>query len=198
MESEDDIGLTFPEWFTKEVLLPILPDDWKGYEGLEGKELDLAKSALAKQYVEHGDLSVARIPLSGVLIYDLMFHVQPIVYGLLLSGIGSLYLAMPGMETPKSLAGETIGNKKTEREKLDNRAKQAVDTNVGVLILLSGFLLQIAAVIGVFGNEWLIENYLRGIIPSYWGAISLVIIGKIWYGEIGDRVREWFPYWWNI
>ncbi len=198
VDPDKEIELTFFEWLTKELLLPLFPEGWKDYGDLEGEELDYAQSILAKQYVEHGNLKLARVPLSAALVYDLLFHLPPIVHGMLLSGVGSIYLAVPGIETPESLAGDTIVDTEDERSRLDRRAKRSVDTNVGVITFLGGFLIQIAAVIGIFGNEVLSQNLLKGTIPALYGAAIVAIVWRLWYSRLGTWLRDRFPYWWNV
>lgn len=123
MPDTSDLELDFVEKATRDYFLPRLPDDWKGYEHLKGEDLEVARSVLAQAYVEHANLKQLWKPLILIGVYDILFHLQPIIYGLVLSAIGSVSLAIPAMHTPRSLAGDTLRDSKEMYENVRNRPK---------------------------------------------------------------------------
>lgn len=105
--------------------------------------------------------------------YDLLHYLPPVVYGLLLSSIASISLAVPALHTPESLAGTVIGAEQSLEKKIRLQAEESVKTNVGVVGISVGFALQIFAVIGMFGGELFQNNVAAGVVPSVLSSIFL-------------------------
>jgi len=163
------------ETLTRDWLLPLLPSEADQYEELNEEEIEVARSLLAQQYVEHGKLDLIWKTLLIIFVYDVLFILQSQIYGLVLSAIGSIYLSVPALHTPASLAGETIGKKETLEEKISVNAERSVKTNIGVFALFCGFISQVFSVSGPLPQELMRNNLLEGQIPNWAGF--LVIFG---------------------
>ncbi len=180
MTNGGEIELDSSERLTRDYILPILPEGWKGYSGLEGDELQLANSILAQEYVEHGSLRKLWKPLLLIGVYDALFHLEPVVYGLVASAIGSISLAIPAMHTPHSLAGDTLLNPEDDYVEIRKSAKRSVKTNIGIVIFVVGFVIQIAARVDALGTEVLGANLLTGVVPSYSVILFTALVWEIY------------------
>jgi hypothetical protein len=93
-------ALNRQERLTRDYILPALPSEFREPDGLNEKEVQIVKSVLAKQYVEHANLGVIGKTATILIAYDFLFVFQAQIYGLVLSMLGSLALALPALHTP--------------------------------------------------------------------------------------------------
>lgn len=172
--------LDFPEWFTRDFILPVLPEDLSDYDNLDPDNIEAARSILAQEYVEHGSLRGAVKLLIGIGIWDLLYPLPPAVYGLFLSAYGSVFLAAPALHTPETLTENTIGRAEDMEKLVRDSAEESVKTNMGIVFLLGGFVLQAIALVGLNINlVSLIGGYLSGL-PGLLGLSSVELGSQDW------------------
>jgi len=178
--SDRELNLSGREKWVKRNLLPHLPSDWRGFEDVDEDRVDWTKSILAQEYVEHGNLRGFWKVAAQLIAYDLLLPLPAQVHGLVLSGYGSIFLGAAALQTPETLAGST--GEQNEEQKIRADAEQSVQTNIGVVAFIIGFLIQVAAVIGAIGPEAIPTNYLQGLVPPL--VVGLGIFGGVlWWSR---------------
>jgi len=178
--TEPGPDLTWKEELFRDHILPVLPNERAQYEDLTERQVKRVEGILAQEYVEHGPRAGTFRILALVGIYDLLFLLQPVVYGLLLSVFGSLSLMTPSLHTPSSLADETLGSGDRKTDQIRSEAEQSVRANIGVASLALGFLIQVLAVVGTLGTEILKTNFLQADFPGWVVALVLLwVLGRL-------------------
>lgn len=173
------------EWATREFILPILPDEASQYDDLHPDDVQAAKSILAQEYVEHGNIWGILKILAAVGLWDALYPVPVIAYGMILSAYGSIFLAAPAMHTPASLAGETISRTKSLEKLIRSNAEESVKTNIGIIPLIGGFVIQFISTINAPTGEVFRNDLLSGAFPPgyaflvYWILLDLILGGPI-------------------
>jgi len=167
------------ERIARDHILPALPSSFRDPGDLDEGEVHIAQSILAKQYVEHANLGVLWKTGLILLVYDSLFVFQSQIYGLVLSVLGSLSLALPTLHTPETLLNEVKNQPEGLTEQIRFRAEQSVKTNVGVFALVVGFVWQVFTISGVISHEILPWNHLQDKFPSWIGFILIFTVG-IW------------------
>jgi hypothetical protein len=167
------------ESITCDYILPALPSNFREPDDLDEEEVKIARSILAKQYVEKANLKVLWKTALILLVYDLLFVFEAQIYGLVLSMLGSLSLALPTLHTPETLLEGVINKPEELLEEVRFRAEQSVKTNVGVFALMVGFAWQVLTVSGTIPSEILGRNYLVGEIPGWLGFVLVFIMGLL-------------------
>lgn len=180
--------LDWKEEFVRDWFLPILPDDWANTEDIDDESIAAAKSILAQEYVEHGNvIGITKIVII-TFISDLIFFFLDIrIYGLALAAYGSLFLATPALHTPKSLANKSFKQEKGLEELIRLNAKQSVKTNVGVAALVLGFVVQIFAALGALPTELAEMNWIQGIITDWLGVVITFIISDLFINGLPTK-----------
>ncbi|WP_348607822.1 hypothetical protein [Halobaculum rarum] len=174
----------------KKWILPNLNADLGDFEDTNEADIDVAESILAQEYRKHGGDNI-RILVKILLLtacYDILHVLPPIIYGLLLSSVASISLAIPALHTPESLAGTVIGGEQSTKKRIRYRAEESVKTNVGMVGIAIGFAVQILAVIGVIDTEVFANNILTGAVPSVVSAVFLAtvvvyVLSLVWSGS---------------
>ena len=176
----DSPKLNRMEKIVRDSILPVLPEDWANQDNLDDDDVLAAQSILAQEYLEHANLDGVTKILLIVGFYDWAYILPSQSYGLILSAYGSMVLAAPTMHTPESLVGDTIAQSKSLEDKIRIKAREAVNTNVGMVPLLFGFLIQLFAVVKFTPSEFIRNNILVGALPAWMGAVGLWILADLY------------------
>ncbi len=180
------------ERFVRDRFLRLLPGEFGDPEELNDEKVQIAKSILAKNYVEHTNIDIAIKTGLMLLVYDWLFYLDSQVYGLFLASLGSIALALPKLHTPHLLAEEVFKEPDSLKAKLESEAKSSVKTNTGVAGLFLGFILQIFAIAGPLPDELVVNNVLHGEIPTWAGFVVVVTAGHLTFGRVVPAIRERF------
>lgn len=178
------------EQWTRDYLLPLLPSSFDQPAEVGDDRLEIAKSILAKQYVEHAKLDVLWKTSVMLLAYDVGFRLNSVIYGLVIGFLGSLALALPDLYTPELLAEEAFHEPRNPRSEMESKAEHSVKTNIGVAGLAVGFLWQIFTISGPIPSELVSQNYLQGVITSWLGFAAVLTLGYIILGNGISDIRE--------
>lgn len=170
------------ERWMRDYILPLLPSSFNQPAEVSDEKLEISRSILAKQYVEHANLDVLWKTTVILLIYDVGFQMDSIVYGLVLSVLGSISLALPNLYTPELLAEEAFHETSDRLSQIQSIAERSVKTNVGVAGLAVGFLWQIFTVTGPIPTELVPQNYFQGVITNWQGFAAALILGYLLLG----------------
>lgn len=167
------------ESITRDYLLTALPSSFREPGELDEEDVQIVQSVLAKQYVEKANLKILWKTALILIVYDFLFVFESQIYGLVLSMLGSLSLALPTLHTPETLLDEVANQPEGLMEKIRFRAGQSVKTNVGVFALVVGFAWQVFIVSGAISREILGQNLLQGEFPSWLGFILVFTVGVL-------------------
>lgn len=167
------------ESITCNYILPALPSSFREPDDLNEEEVDIVRAILAKQYVEKTNLKLLWKTALILLVYDFLFVFEAQIYGLVLSMLGSLSLALPTLHTPETLLEEVTTQPEGLVEEVRFRAGQSVKTNVGVFALVVGFAWQVFTVAGAIPPEILRQNLLVSKIPGWLGFTIVFMIGVL-------------------
>jgi hypothetical protein len=171
------------EELVREYILPLLPSDFEQPEDVGEEYIEITRSILAQQYVEHAKLDVLWKTTLMLLAYDVGFRLDSVVYGLIIGALGSLALALPNLYTPELLAEEAFQDPKNEKSEIEIKAERSVKTNVGVAGLVIGFIWQILSISGPIPPEIVFQNYLHGTVPGWIGFLAILFIGYLLLGN---------------
>jgi hypothetical protein len=166
--------LDFRARITRDWILPILPKGAVETKSIDGNQLEAAKAILAQEYVNQNDLRGLRNVLLILVTFDILFPLNPQLYGIILNIYGSVLLAVPALHTPRSLAVEVDTEQQLERQ-IRVSAKRSVRTNVGVAGLVLGFTFQATAVALNLGSDLLPTNYLQGVIAPIFVVLAILV-----------------------
>jgi len=185
-----DLDLTLVERAVRDCVIMILPQDGEdngtGYTDEEEKFL---RSILAQEYVEHGRVG-AIVKIVGLLfIFDSLFFLQPVIYGLMISAYGALFSAVLNIHTPLSLDKNIYNEAKQEEKRLRMEVKNSVKMNIIAVALGIGFIIQIAGVTGVLGAEVVTTNILEGDLPGWLIGVG-IFVGLLSFPYIKDIFVE--------
>jgi hypothetical protein len=176
--------------FIRKWIIPRLNADVGDFEDATDENIEVAKSILAQEYNKHASSNLRILTKAMVLtlVYDFFHALPPEIYGLLLSLISSISLAIPALHTPESLAGTAIATERSLEKKIRHRAEESVKTNVGVVGIAAGFGVQILSVIDLVDSEVLRNNLLAGVVPSVVTTLLVATAGvyaldRIWPGD---------------
>lgn len=183
--------LTRQEQWTRNYILPLLPSSFEQPADVGEENVEVARSILAQQYVEHAKLDVLWKTSVMLLAYDLGFRLDSVVYGLVIGILGSLALALPNLYTPELLAEEMFHEPRNRRLEIEGKAERSVKTNVGVAGLAVGFVWQIFTISGSIPPELVSQNYLVETIPSWFGFLGVFTIGYLLLGNGISDLRDW-------
>lgn len=168
----------------------LLPSEYGDSADLSEEKVTIVRSILAKQYVEHTNLSVLWKTASMLLVYDWLFILSSQVYGLILGALGSLALALPNLYTPEILAEDTFDKANTVMAEVESKEELSVKTNIGVAGLAVGFVWQILAISGPIPRELITQNRLQGVIQNWLGFVIILTLGFLILGSGISNIRE--------
>lgn len=157
------------ERWTRDYILEILPSGYGDPADRSEEQVSVAKSVLAKQYVEHAKLDLYWKMGLVLLAYDWLFLLQSQVYGLVIGAIGSLTLALPNLYTPELLAEDAFEDSDALSKEIKSKAALSVKTNVGVAGLIVGFVWQVFSISGPIPGELISQNHLQGVVQNWLG-----------------------------
>jgi len=177
------------EELVREYILPLLPSDFEQPGDVGEENVETMRSILAQQYVEHAKLDVLWKTTLILLVYDIGFRLDSVVYGLTIGALGSIALALPNLYTPETLAEEAFQDTKNTESEIQIKAERSVKTNVGVAGLVIGFVWQILTISGPIPPEIAFQNYLDGTIPGWLGFLAILFIGILLLGDGVSDVR---------
>ena len=183
-----EIELTGKERKVREYILPLLPNEEDRYDDLTDEQISQTKSILAQEYVEHGRIRDPTILFILILVYDYLFILEPVLYGLAISAYGSLSAIVIDIHTPSSLADETLGTTEKKEEEIRSKAESSIKMNIIAVSLMIGFITQILATIGVFGTELVTSNIAVGRYESWVGGVVAFTIYTI-YKPVLDMLK---------
>lgn len=178
------------ERWTRDYILPILPSSFDQPAEVGDERLEVVKTILAKQYVEHAKLDLLWKTSVMLLAYDVGFQLDSVVYGLVIGVLGSLSLALPNLYTPELLAEEAFHEPRNLKSEIESKAERSVKTNIGVAGLAVGFLWQIFTISGPIPTELISQNYLQGVISNWLGFVAVLALGYIILGKGTSDIRE--------
>jgi len=190
MSNISEPKLTPQEQLTRDYILPLLPSGFEQPADVDEENVEVTRSILAQQYIEHAKLDVLWKTCVILVTYDFGFRLNSVVYGLAISVLGSLALALPNLYTPELLAEEAFYESRNLRSKIEAKAEHSVKTNVGVAGLTVGFVWQIFTISGPIPSELVSQNYLYGTIPSWLGFFGIFIIGYVLLGNGISDLRD--------
>lgn len=190
MEEITKPKLNRTERWTRDYILPLLPSDFNEPAEVSDERLEVARSILAKQYVEHTNLGVLWKTMLILLMYDAGFQLDSIVYGLVLSALGSLTLALPNLYTPELLAEDAFHESSNLYTQIESKAERSVKANIGVVGLAIGILWQISTISGPIPSELVLTNYFQGVIPNWTGFAAALSLGYLLLGVGIPFLRE--------
>lgn len=184
-------NLNQKERWARDYILPLLPSSFNQPADVEEERLEIARSILAKQYVKHGNLDVLWKTFAILLMYDVGFRLNSMVYGLVLGVLGSLLLALPNLYTPELLAEDAFHEPSDLSSRIEAKAERSVKTNLGVAGLSVGFLWQIFTSSGSIPPELVSQNYLQGVMTNWQGFALALILGYLLLGTGISDIRDW-------
>ena len=117
-------------------------------------------------------------------MYDVCFRLNSVVYGLFISVLDSLALALSNLYTPELLAKEVFHEPRDLRSKIESKAERSVKANVGVAGLAVGFIWQIFTISGPIPSELLSQNYLQEVFPNWIGFAVTLTLGYVILGDV--------------
>jgi hypothetical protein len=179
----DEPDLDRRERLTRDYILPLLPQEYGSPNIQDEANLRAINSILAKQYVKHASLGPFWKTGMILIAYDWLFLLDSQVYGLVLSALGSLTLALPNFYTPELLAEEATEKSDNIAQKIESGAKLSVKTNIGVVGLTVGFVWQVLAISGPLAQELLSQNWLQGNIQNWVGFALIFFAGMFIMGK---------------
>ncbi len=192
MPELEEPDLEWNERFVRDHLLTLLPNEYGDTGEIDDEERRIARSILAKEYVEHVNLDLAWKLVVILLVYDWLFYLDSQVYGLFIASLGSISIALRNVYTPDILADRTFEHSDSVRAELESQAETSVKTNVGLAGLSIGFVLQIFAVSGPIPEEIARQNHLNGDLPTWLGFVLIALLGHLILVILFDRIREYF------
>ncbi|WP_124196140.1 hypothetical protein [Natrarchaeobius chitinivorans] len=142
--------------FVKSYLLPRL--DQRSTGDAKEQHLEEVEQLLAEAYLAEGTTFISGILKSvlPVLLIDVVFHIPAVVYGLVLSMTGTWFLMVHtdlldrfsiATQSEYSTGATYGGRKRLDVQKAERLAENTVLTNIGLIWLSLGFLIQIIAAI---------------------------------------------------
>ncbi|GAA0554081.1 hypothetical protein GCM10008994_31380 [Halorubrum ejinorense] len=169
----------------------LLPSRFEQPDDTSDEELEVTRSILAQQYVEHTNIGPLWKSTLILLIYDFGFELDAVVYGLVIGALGSVELAVSNFYTPEILAEEVILRSDNLKSEIETKAKRTVKTNVGVTGLVVGFVWQILTISGPIPDELLAQGYLRETLPSWLGFV-ICFSGVLLVVSVISKITDYF------
>lgn len=184
----ENIQLNQVETVIKNLILPRLFAAEDRYGSLEGPDAGAIEAILAQEYVEEAVPSGILKVILLVCFYDILYYLEPIVYGLVLSTYGSLKLAVSGFSTtPFGISLSSRPSSHDEEDLIREEARNTVKSNVGTVALAVGFPAQILAVTGIAGVNLVPFDLAPPQLPAW-----VVVLILIWIGPKIPSVSRWF------
>lgn len=182
MNEESGEELDFKVRMTRDYILPILPETEEGkYSDITEEQKQKTRNILAKKYVEQGFPWGAVKVLFMIAVYDYMWVLQPQSYGIILDAYAGLLILRPSLKEISRMAADTVVRAGEMPHLREDIAEEHVLTNVGLIVLVAGFGLQLFAVNFIpSGQELFSGNILNGRMPAWIGASILVLLPWIW------------------
>lgn len=165
-EDNEKIGKELGPVSTEDLIKYIYNPRYVGKE--ENKNsVEEANKYLEKEYLSIGFSSAKTVVSTLVLLYilDNLIYVHPVVYGACLNTLGALFMVYPRFSGRYKIAALVEENREAQ---MIARAENTAYSNVGLLFLISGFLVQIAIFQSTMGAEIVGKNSIDQLMP-WWG-----------------------------